>query len=59
MINQVSDLINAHNGIISSGNVASTRMDLTAADLGESDITNDQKAFTANPLTGEVSVGTM
>ena len=59
MINQVSDLISAHNGIISSGNVASTRMDLTAAGLGESDITNDQKACTANPLTGEVSAGSM
>ena len=59
MINQVPDLINAHNGIISSGNVASTRTNLTAAGLGKSDKANDQKTCTANPLTGEVSVGTM
>ena len=59
VINQVSDLISAHNGIITSGNVASTRTNLTAAGLGKSDKANDQKACAANPLTGEVSVGTM
>ena len=59
IINQVSDLISAHNGMISSGNAAPTGMDLTAAGLGKSNITNDQRACTANKLTGETSVGTM